>query len=128
MAATKQTKIYEISLREVQEDGLNLKSLSRDLQYVPEIVMAAVQQNGMALEYASERLKNDKDIVLAAIKQDRRALKYVSAKLKDDMERVLTLASKEKVGRLAQFILSKKLKVLTVSEALQMRNELLTRE
>ena len=106
----------------------NALSLIHDFPNDPEIVMAAVTVDGKALKFASETLQNNKDIVMAAIKQDRRALKYVSAKLKDDMEHVLTLASKEKVGRLAQFILIKKLKVLTVSEALQMRNELLTRE
>ena len=51
-----------------------------------EIAMKIIKMNGLNLQYASDKIKKDKEVVLAAVTRSGNALKYASDKLKKDEE------------------------------------------
>ena len=56
------------AIRMVDEDGLNLGTLSKELRNTKEVVMRAVIQNGIALKFASQELRNDCEVVRKAVR------------------------------------------------------------
>ena len=53
---------FEIVLKAVRVDGLNLMYASDELRDAEEIVLAAVNNYGGALKYASKRLQQDSEL------------------------------------------------------------------
>ena len=91
----------------VQQNGLALKYVAKELRSVKEVVLAAVTQNGLALKYVAKELRSDKEVVLAAITQNGLALKYVPKELRSDKE--VALAAIQEDGSALEFA-SKELK------------------
>ena len=73
----------------VQQNGLALRYVPKNLRNYKEVVLAAVTQNGDALRFTSKKLRGDKEVVLTAVTQNGLALKYVAKELRGDSDVVL---------------------------------------
>lgn len=65
--------------------GCDLKHVPTEDKEEP-AVLAAVEQCGLALEYVPRDLRNNGDIVLAAVSQAKSASEFASTELKSDPE------------------------------------------
>jgi hypothetical protein len=74
----------------VQQNGLALRYVPKNLRNYKEVVLAAVTQNGDALRFTSKKLRGDREVVLAAVRSYGKALRFASKKLRGDKEVVLT--------------------------------------
>mgnify|MGYP001401163425 CR=1 FL=1 len=82
------------ALKIVQESGIELENLPKELKKDKQIVLEAVKNRVDALQYAHNIFKKDKELVLEVIKQNGHALYYVDDSFKKDKEIVL-IAVKE---------------------------------
>jgi uncharacterized protein (TIGR02145 family) len=84
-----------------------LKYISNDLRNDFEIVIKAVIKNGLELEFASNELKNDREVVFQAVKKyhlgNATPLKFASDKLRNDREIVLEAVKKNENGGVLEF-------------------------
>lgn len=74
---------FQIVLRAVKCNGLELQFASKEMRDDRMIVTAAITQNGLALQYASERWLNSERLGLLAVRQNGLALQYLPFKLRD---------------------------------------------
>jgi len=80
------SKIRELVMAAVKENGDALKYADISLKNDRDIVRIAVEQNAPALRYASENLRDDREIVFAAVKKSSHVIQFASERLKDDHE------------------------------------------
>lgn len=74
---------FQIVLRAVKCNGLELQFASKEMRDDCMIVTAAITQNGLALQYASERWLNSGHLALLAVRQNGLVLQYLPFKLRD---------------------------------------------
>lgn len=58
------------ALKAVEEDGMNLRLASEDLQNDKDVVLAAMANNKYALQFASEELQKDEELASQVVKND----------------------------------------------------------
>lgn len=74
---------FEIVLKAVKCNGLELQFASKEMKNDYMIVTTAVLQNGLALQYASEQCLNSARLGLLAVRQNGLALQYLPFELRD---------------------------------------------
>ena len=74
---------FEIVLKAVQYNGLELQFASKELKNDYRIVTSAIRQNGLALQYASREWLNSERMALLAVSQNGLALQYLPIRLRD---------------------------------------------
>ena len=77
----------------LQNNGLILEYLRKDLRSNKEVVLTAVKNDGLALQFASDDLKNNEEVVLIALENNGSALPYASKRLQS--KKACTLAAKK---------------------------------
>ena len=74
------------NIKEIANDGYNLRFASIKLRDNKDLVMKIVQKQGKVIEFASERLKNDFEISMLAVKNDGLALAFLSKEMQNNFE------------------------------------------
>lgn len=71
----------DIVLMAVEQDGMGLQLVRKEMKDDQDIVRAALKQNGLALQFADDKYKDREEIVRIAITQNPSSIKFASTRV-----------------------------------------------